>query len=423
MVKVYPPPFRREVSRIVAASNSKYKLGADYFCDGTDDQIEIQKAIDDVKQTGGTVFLKQGTYFLSGPIVIDKSNVTLEGEGYSTGLTLVPGVNDYAIKVLGPGVTNVRIMKLVVNGNGNYQSAGGCILLDGGTGSVYRSMITECYLREGKEAGIKLNKAYANIISNNFIADILGDGIKTTGSSYTNRFIGNEFWNCSNYCINITDTTDTYNIAVGNFFGYINVGEINDVTNTIYIGKKLVEDRDISIIQSMFQFMIPRKSGVWFTHSISGGPYTYTNLTANTLYAFNMPIPETTQISAMGFTLYSPSSANVRMGIYADNGQEYPGSLLWDSGTISLSGQVYPQANVSLTLKPGLYWLAIVSDGTPSVQQTNDLGLCLIRPTNPTPNGQVNVYQVSYTFGALPSTFPSGASVNAIRPFLALKKA
>jgi hypothetical protein len=179
----------------------------------------------------------------------------------------------------------------------------------------------------------------------------------------------------------------------------------------------------IKDIEKIFEFMIPKRSGVWFTHSISGGPYTYINLTANTLYAFNILIPIKTQISAMGFTLYSPSSANVRMGIYADNGNEYPGSLLWDSGTINLSGLMYPQANVSLTLEPGLYWLAIVSDGSPSVQQTTDLGLCLIRPEVPTPSGQVNVYQVGYTFGPLPSTFPSGASVNGLRPFLALKKA
>ena len=199
MVKVFPPPFRREVSRIVAASDTKYKLGADYFCDGKDDQIEIQKAIDDVKQTGGTVFLKQGTYFLSGPIVIDKSNVKIEGEGFSTVIKLINGVNDYAIKIVGSAIEGCRVENLYIDGNAANQTAGGCILIDGSAGYARRNWIINNFIDNGKEANIKLYRSASNFITNNFIAGSQEDGIKLDNYSTTNKIIDNEFYNNANY--------------------------------------------------------------------------------------------------------------------------------------------------------------------------------------------------------------------------------
>ena len=46
--------------RIVAASNSVDKPKADYICDGTNDQAEIQQAIDALGTVGGAVYLLEG---------------------------------------------------------------------------------------------------------------------------------------------------------------------------------------------------------------------------------------------------------------------------------------------------------------------------------------------------------------------------
>lgn len=52
---------------------------ADYITDGTADNVEIQQAIDAVSTaTGGTVFLKEGTFVINSPILM-KANVNLEG--------------------------------------------------------------------------------------------------------------------------------------------------------------------------------------------------------------------------------------------------------------------------------------------------------------------------------------------------------
>jgi len=73
--------------RIVAASDAsaESKNMADYVCDGTSDQEEIQNAIDDLPSQGGIIFLTEGTYNFSDPgagscLSVGK-NITLIGAG------------------------------------------------------------------------------------------------------------------------------------------------------------------------------------------------------------------------------------------------------------------------------------------------------------------------------------------------------
>src|SRR3989304_5781844 len=61
---------------------------ANYNTDGTADQTEINQAIADLPANGGRIILREGTYTLSGPIIINKSNVILEGQGDGTKITL-----------------------------------------------------------------------------------------------------------------------------------------------------------------------------------------------------------------------------------------------------------------------------------------------------------------------------------------------
>jgi polygalacturonase len=50
--------------------------GADFVTDGTDDNVEIQAAIDAVVAGGGgTVFVKAGTYSLTAGLTLTSSNV------------------------------------------------------------------------------------------------------------------------------------------------------------------------------------------------------------------------------------------------------------------------------------------------------------------------------------------------------------
>jgi len=78
----------RCATQVVAASDSlaKSRYQADYVCDGTADDVEIQAAIDAVAAVGGgKVLLAEGQYNIEGDIYL-KSNVDIEGSGPYTEL-------------------------------------------------------------------------------------------------------------------------------------------------------------------------------------------------------------------------------------------------------------------------------------------------------------------------------------------------
>ena len=89
---------RRSTTRIVAASDSLDKDRADYICDGVDDHVEIQKALDDVKNFKGTVLLLEGTYNISRSFII-YDDTTLEGVGWGTILNINNLIDSYTIRM------------------------------------------------------------------------------------------------------------------------------------------------------------------------------------------------------------------------------------------------------------------------------------------------------------------------------------
>ena len=81
--------YKEAATFIVAASDSLHKERADYVCDGVDDQVEIQAAIDVLPAGGGTVVLLDGTFYLGAKIDINNlSNVWICGQGKSTIVSL-----------------------------------------------------------------------------------------------------------------------------------------------------------------------------------------------------------------------------------------------------------------------------------------------------------------------------------------------
>lgn len=58
----------------------------DYLCDGTDDQVEINAAIQALPSGGGEIVILDGTYNISATILINRINVSLIGNGRNTQL-------------------------------------------------------------------------------------------------------------------------------------------------------------------------------------------------------------------------------------------------------------------------------------------------------------------------------------------------
>ena len=104
----------RSATLVVAASDSptKSKAQADYVCDGTADDVQIQAAIDALPAAGGTVKLSEGTFTIAigqtygtadCGVVVDRSDVTLSGEGDSTVIDF-SGIAGYGLWVGKTGV-------------------------------------------------------------------------------------------------------------------------------------------------------------------------------------------------------------------------------------------------------------------------------------------------------------------------------
>src|SRR3954454_12424016 len=94
--------------------------GADYTCDGTADNIELQAAINAVASTGGVVHARAGTYSLSAAITIP-SGVTLAGEGPATVLKAATGLSGTTNLITNGshagGNTGIVIRDLKIDGN------------------------------------------------------------------------------------------------------------------------------------------------------------------------------------------------------------------------------------------------------------------------------------------------------------------
>lgn len=88
-------------------------------------------------------------------------------------------------------------------------------------------------------------------------------------------------------------------------------------------------------------------------------------LTAGRIYAIGpFPALETKTLTKLGASVTTAVSGNIVLGLYTDNGNHYPGTLVGQSGVLS-SGTVAVIEGTGLTLnvsQGSLYWLTVLSD-------------------------------------------------------------
>jgi parallel beta-helix repeat protein len=92
----------------------------DYLCDGTNDQTEINAAITALPATGGKIVILEGTYNISAKISVNKSNVSIVGNGHTTELRRrYHSSSSEGLINIESGVSQCRIENLFLNGE-NY---------------------------------------------------------------------------------------------------------------------------------------------------------------------------------------------------------------------------------------------------------------------------------------------------------------
>ena len=116
---------------VVAASDSLDTSKADYICDGTADQTEINNAITALPACGGTVSLLEGTYTISGQINMVSDSV-LAGNGWQNTRLLMAHGGD-AIELA--GYDNITIRDIEIDGNNRAYVSGSMNEIIDGTGN------------------------------------------------------------------------------------------------------------------------------------------------------------------------------------------------------------------------------------------------------------------------------------------------
>lgn len=83
-VQNYLPRAVGDMVTTIGMAGEAYAATPDYICDGTDDNVQVQLALDSLPATGGKIILFGGNYAFSATVSRAINNVTIEGSGKST---------------------------------------------------------------------------------------------------------------------------------------------------------------------------------------------------------------------------------------------------------------------------------------------------------------------------------------------------
>ncbi len=240
----------KKYSRFVVGTSTAGWTSADvdYLCDGTDDQVEINAAIQALPSGGGEVVILDGTYNISKSIAVNKVGTILKGNRMST---LLKAMNDNVeiIKVTGNKCT---ISNLSCNGNsslfskttgiscsGNNNAFIGNVCESAGNGIVIYSTNNSIFIANNcvnnLETGMRITTTSNSVIVGNSCNNNQKSGITASGSN--NTITGNI---CKDNITGIDGYNITNNIITGNVCirGTGTSGDYTSAQHTIKINGK-----------------------------------------------------------------------------------------------------------------------------------------------------------------------------------------
>lgn len=178
----------RSATLTVATSTSSTlaKAQADYLCDGTADDVEIQAALTALPAAGGTVLLFEGTYNITAAVVMPTLS-KLIGQGNGTILYLVSG-SDCSVIEAGASAHYVEIAYLAIDGNGTNQTANNYLIYLATAGTVQYASVHHCFVHDSRQnQGINFNAGSHNVCSNNIVKNAgirMGNGTFVCSDNY-----------------------------------------------------------------------------------------------------------------------------------------------------------------------------------------------------------------------------------------------
>jgi len=141
-------------------------------------------------------------------------------------------------------------------------------------------------------------------------------------------------------------------------------------------------------------------------------------LGANILYAFPFLVVRRIDTARIGVVVTNASAGSIRLGLFSDNGQLYPGAAEVDWGVVPCNALGVQEIVTVTAIQRGVHWLAMVSNVTPSLGRDASDVVCAILGAG-TPGGpQRNSWDVAFAFGALPANYPAGGAEQTYPPVI-----
>lgn len=138
--------FSRTATLVVAAYNALDTTDADYICDGTADDVQIQAAINALPSTGGTVVLSEGTFNITGTITLTEYQ-SLTGQGVQA--TIIQSSSDILFVRMGNRQSDsvmrnwMHLEDIQFKQNGSTQTHTIVLIDGGGRGTSIKRVQTE----------------------------------------------------------------------------------------------------------------------------------------------------------------------------------------------------------------------------------------------------------------------------------------
>lgn len=150
------------------------------------DHVPIQAAIDNLASTGGTIFIKKGTYTLGATITMN-SNIILRGEGWTTILKLGAAENTDCIQA--SGKSNILITDLQVDGTMASNTDGNGINIIGSSSFV---TVQNCYIHDVRKTLLRGGTNSSNLtFQNNYCISSTDNDVITLSKTTNSKVVGN----------------------------------------------------------------------------------------------------------------------------------------------------------------------------------------------------------------------------------------
>lgn len=235
------------VTFVIAAASSRGKNTADYICDGTADEVQINAAITALPIDGGSIQLLEGKFYVANPISITKSGVKITGSNIEgTQIFLANSANCDMLQC------NVATQKyffllrdLTCDGNKANNTSGRGFYDGAGANKIVDVHIENVFFTNFKGIGIQFDNAWGALI-NKVIVEY-GGNIGILINAGTDAKINNcKILENDNSAIHIThankvEVTNNYLAATTACYGILLAG-VDSSSNTIIANTIIPED-------------------------------------------------------------------------------------------------------------------------------------------------------------------------------------